>query len=116
MKHLYLLFIILILFSCNKYEEVNEYETIYPLPYLPAFPGSYWKYLDENGDTVVINTDPEYKLHSYESFELYSTKTVPVYVPYWNGEPLYGYSSPQQNLYIGDDEHWRGLKQIGYLS
>jgi hypothetical protein len=41
-----------------------EPEHLYPLSYLPAYPGSYWKYVDAFGDTAEATTDGTYELQS----------------------------------------------------
>lgn len=103
---------VLVCFSCKK---EPHYITIYPLPYLPVYPGSNWKYLDQNGDTVIQTTDPEYKLNSYKC-KIYNSsmneilETDLVYVPYWNGVPVYGYSSPNNDIRYGY------AQQIAYLN
>lgn len=109
--------ILVILISCKKDKVISNPETIYPLPYLPVYPGSVWNYIDDNGDTIVYKTDDSYRLHSYRSYEAYGNTTNPVYVPYWNGNPIYGYSTPMQTFSPSfPEEYARGLKQIGFLS
>jgi len=83
--------ILLIVSSCKK-EDSKNYQTIYPLPYLPVYPGSFWKYISDKGDTVTYTTSDNYILDSFTSNDLGGMKTDPIYVPYWNGEPVYGYS------------------------
>ena len=108
--------LIFILYSCKKEEQVN-YQTIYPLPYLPVYPGSYWIYLDENGDTVISATDKTYILHSYKSSAISGGFTDPVYVPYWDGTPVYGYSYPTYTVSAAfSDEYAKGEHQVGFLS
>jgi len=90
----FLVLIIILFFSCKKEDPIPV--TIYPFPYLPVYPGSYWKYLNQNGDTVLQTTSTEYVLHRYKYKNDYedNNMTSPVYVPFWNGIPVYGYSSP----------------------
>jgi hypothetical protein len=80
--------------SCTKEEDsfTLPYDTIYPGPYLPVYPGSFWNY---NSGTVRHSTYSNYILHSFEYVKdnrLYESK--PCYIPYWNGIPVYKYSSP----------------------
>lgn len=35
-------------------------DTIYPSSYFPAYPKSYWRYLDTNGDTSAVYTSNTY--------------------------------------------------------
>ena len=105
----YLFFILLFIVSCKK-EKQEAIQTIYPLPYLPVYPGSKWTYLNQNGDTLIQSTAPEYQLHQYQIS--YGYKTDNVYVPFWNGKPIYGYSTPDNDSPYGSP----GETQIGYLS
>src|SRR5205809_1148367 len=73
-------------------------DTIFPKQYLPVYPGSYWKYLDENNDTVIYKTDPAYKLHSFKSSALNGKSSNSVYVPFWNDKPIYEYATPDYNV------------------
>ncbi|HQH19811.1 MAG TPA: hypothetical protein PKZ43_09670 [Bacteroidales bacterium] len=93
LKFIIILFFIIIV-SCKKENNEQLYPTFYPLPYLPVYPGSYWKYTTNNGDTTLQKTSDNYILHSYNSSELGGIKTDPVYVPYWDGKPIYGYCTP----------------------
>jgi hypothetical protein len=36
------------------------FDTIMPNNYYPVFPGSWWRYLDQDGDTIVINVSDTY--------------------------------------------------------
>jgi hypothetical protein len=110
----YLLLILLFSFSCTKDKIKPPPQTIYPLSYLPVYPGSSWKYINENNDTVVYSTETDYKLHSYKSN---GSQTDPAYVPIWNGKPVYGYSTPQQITSPAfSDEYRRGLTLVKYVS
>lgn len=106
-----MILLLLVLISCKK-EKKEVPPTIYPLSYLPVYPGSHWVYIDEKGDTAAQYSDSEYKLHQYYSGVINGNLTDWVYVPFWNGTPVYGYSSPQSISPYGP----RGLMQIGYLS
>jgi hypothetical protein len=108
----YLFFILVFFLSCKK--EKQEAQTIYPLPYLPVYPGSKWIYLNEVGDTVIQSTAPEYQLHQYNSYSIGGYMTDYVYVPFWNDKPVYGYSTPIDNMSAAFIHN--GLTQIGYLS
>ncbi len=112
-KLILLLLIIQCLVSCKK---ETTYTTIYPLPYLPVYPGSFWRYLNKNNDTIIQSTDSEYKLHHYACEYSTSENTIwtdYVYVPYWNGNPIYGYSTPyESNHYYSANIS----NQVGFLS
>lgn len=83
----------LVIFSCRKPEEEEPlpeplvYDTLYPLSYLPAYPGSYWKYTDISGELSAIYTGPDYVKASYQASDS-------SYVPIYDGKPLWGYSVP----------------------
>ncbi|MBI9069103.1 MAG: hypothetical protein JEZ09_17530 [Salinivirgaceae bacterium] len=87
-KTLIPILLILMLFSCNKEDELA---IVSPKEYLPAYPGSYWTYT--NGERIMVNT--EYITHSYQlgvsSSEMSEEKRVPCY----NGKALYEYSIEQ---------------------
>lgn len=106
-----------VLLACNK-EQVIEYETLYPLPYLPVYPGSSWTYIHPpDKSTVIHTTKPEYALHSYESKNFRGKRTEPVFVPVWEGQAVYGYSSPiiYYDLENLDESAW-GDVQVAHLS
>jgi hypothetical protein len=97
------LFVILLI-SCDNPPNSSEppvYDTLFPLSYFPAYPGSYWKYVDINGDTTVSSTDSVYHLDSYQVYP-----DLPVnyaIVPVYDGKPVWGYSlhseSPSSSLF-----------------
>jgi hypothetical protein len=83
------------LFSCKKDNAPpaivpSTYDTIVPLSYFPVYPGSYWKYVNSNNDTTLIETDPEYQLDHY-TFQMDGFYSDTFYVPIYNGTPIWGY-------------------------
>jgi hypothetical protein len=99
-KLLLLLFLFLsVLQACKKADQKTPI-TILPLPYLPVYPGSSWVYITAAGDSVYSSTSPTYLLHSYQCSAGY---TDPVYVPWWDGKPIYGYSTPIDAYYGSSD-------------
>lgn len=65
--------------SCTKKKGIlvqpkvyKAYDTIYPQSYFPVYPGSKWKYLDQNNDTVSCKTDSVYKLDYYTKLNFIS--------------------------------------------
>jgi hypothetical protein len=107
-KTLILLVASILVLSCKKDEAlsaetnttvINLPDTIVPLSYFPAYPNSEWIYdVTKNGVTTTEThtTNSTYQLHSYIYFNaqngsdtLYSDSA---YVPFYNGEPIYGYS------------------------
>lgn len=74
-------------------EPKAEPDFVYPLEYLPAYPGSYWIY--NNGDQIV--TSSSYVLHSYQSSLSSLETTEEVYVPMYDGEYLYEYTITQNS-------------------
>jgi hypothetical protein len=112
-KYLFYLFIFI---SCNK-EPVIEYQKITPLPYLPVFPGSYWNYVDSYGDTIHMSTSGEYVLDSYKSFSLHGNYTNKVFVPFWNNNPVYGYSTHEFDVLVGSNDITTGGEmQVAFLT
>ena len=92
---LYTLLIISLLSGCDKYDQGvfdGPYDTIFPGSYLPVYPGSYWIY---NSGTIEYRTSDDYVLHffRYDEGNL-SFESKPCYVPIWNDQPIYRYSSP----------------------
>ncbi|PBQ32619.1 hypothetical protein CNR22_12840 [Sphingobacteriaceae bacterium] len=63
----------------------QKIDTIKPSSYFPAFPGSYWKYMNEQGDTLTHRTSAGYekdKVNEYSQGTV--TKTTTAYVPKYN--------------------------------
>ncbi len=90
-----LLLVFIGLISCDKKEEVFAsqnvvYDTIKPLSYFPAFPGSYWIY--DNGDTLRIADQYQMFIFGLATGDplFYDTLILPKIEPcnvYWsNGE------------------------------
>jgi len=88
--------------SNNNLNWAPSYDTLKPLNYYPIYPGSYWKYLENDSDTVIYNASSTYLLHNYLKYkgndingnyvELYSDT---VYVPFLNNNPIYQYNKIQ---------------------
>lgn len=85
--------------SCERSSD-PIYDIIEPLDYFPVYPGSWWKYTINDTLISIDSVSKEYQLHSYQtSPEGYSDangKLVrefsdPVYVPFFNSRPIYGY-------------------------
>jgi hypothetical protein len=93
-----LILLIMIHFSCeNKDNEdppKNElsYDTIFPKYYLPVYPGSYWKYLDEKEDTVISQTSDYYILDYYE-YPVAGYISDSFFVPVLDNVPIWGYEA-----------------------
>lgn len=68
----------------------TTYDTIFPLDYFPAFPGSYWKYVDSNNDTTVRKTDSLYK-KDYYTYGSAAYVSDTFYVPIYNNIPIWKY-------------------------
>jgi len=69
---------------------VEGYDTIFPLSYFPAYPGSYWEYIDTDSNTSIKKTDPEYILDYYVLAGYYSDT---FYVPVYASTPIWGYAA-----------------------
>src|SRR3954469_8033225 len=113
----------LFLTDCKKEktqpEDTNEIptptvpDTINPRSYYPIYPGSYWKYVVNDTDTVTSNASLTYLKNSYIEFKRYetgSTKAITgpsdtVYVPFLDGQPVYGYGKVEHEneYYINGD-------------
>ncbi|NOZ47789.1 MAG: hypothetical protein GXO79_13560 [Chlorobi bacterium] len=85
-----LLISLTVLFSC-KDEPIPE--TILPEKYLPVYPGSWWIY--SNGETKT--TGSSYVLNSYQDDIASPYETDKVFVPFWDGHYVYGYSITQNS-------------------
>ncbi len=105
MRLLVIIFLVFFFMSCKKDVAVPAanssvaFDTLYPNSYLPAYPGSYWKYMDSNGDTSGIYTGTYIKdcyCIAYKNFfgqpVTYQVVSDTVFVPQYNGECLWGYS------------------------
>ncbi len=115
MKYTYCLLsiaFISVLFSCKKEESASQntvpipdttstdslsqmqLDTIFPGSYLPAWPGSWWQYVDSNNVNSTINTSATFVKDCYHFiFAPNGTGlTDTVYVPLYNNIPLYEYS------------------------
>ncbi|MFM7217709.1 MAG: hypothetical protein ACKO1U_06800 [Bacteroidota bacterium] len=90
---------ILLLSSCSKDEHtpslppaVAGYDTLYPLSYFPCWPGSWWLYVDSNGDSTITRSDTAWHLDSYvEGGAAYYSDTF--YVPFYEGTPIWEYEA-----------------------
>lgn len=72
----------------------SVYDTIFPSSYFPAFPNSYWRYIDTNGDTSASYTSSSYVLDNYIK-PIYNFISASAYVPLYNGIPIWGYFEHQ---------------------
>lgn len=101
--YIYIVFILIVLFytfSCSKKKvefpelepPVKIVDTLFPLEYFPAYPGSYWTYFDSvSNTTITCKTDSVYKTDSY--YDAHDgAYTDEHYVPYYCGYPVYHYS------------------------
>jgi len=74
----FIILIFVFLFACKKdipvtepdpVNNMNGYDTLKPLNYYPVYPGSYWRYLENDTDTVIQSTSSNYLPHSYLSYK-----------------------------------------------
>lgn len=95
-KQIYFLLLIFS-FSCKKESPIEpQVITIEPGAYYPVYPGSFWKYYSYSSNIFFYSrTDSIYHLHSYKSQKVNCFQTDSVYVPYLNGNPIYGYNQPK---------------------
>jgi hypothetical protein len=89
--HLAIIACLLILVSCKKDEKV--YEVIYPGPYFPVYPNSWWKYMNQDSVISYHYADQAYRLNKFIIWEDEDKTTFsdPCYVPFYDGQPIYGY-------------------------
>ena len=104
--------VFLLIFSCSKkeiqdIEETEEseereeiiipsYDTIFPSEYLPAYPGSWWKY--DNGETIKI--DSVYHLRSIYTPDCAGGRdTLTVYLPRMNNTRMFESSDSLISVY-----------------
>lgn len=90
--------------SCTKKKGIvaqpqvsKAYDTIYPQSYFPVYPGSTWKYLDQNNNIALCKTDSVYKLDHYTNLKFISDT---FYVPFYQNTGVWGYemhSGPYYN-------------------
>ena len=85
------------MFACKKdlispYTTKNAHDTIFPLSYFPVYPASYWKYVDSNNDTSIINVDPFYKKDCY-TYGSIAFMSDTFFVPVYNNIPIWGYEA-----------------------
>lgn len=62
------------------------FDTIRPNKYYPAFPGSWWRYLNESGDTVIREVSENYMKDSLGGWNYYYIS----WVPFINGIGIWG--------------------------
>src|SRR5687768_15173056 len=85
--------------SCKKNESEPAragVEIIYPLPYIPVYPGSWWRYVNGLGDSIQTTLISDFQEHSYSDITQSGAQTSVVKIPFWNGYPMYGYSYPRK--------------------
>jgi len=126
MKYL-LVFFLILLFACKKdknkdnapEQPVNttspaspkKIDTIQPQAYLPAFPGSWWKYVNEKGETVTNTTGSDYVKDSYTipnmtTMKLGSSDTA--FVPVYMGRKIWGNKEHQ-------DTQWPYFPPVDFI-
>ena len=72
--------------------ETEEFQTIEPLSYFPAFPGSFWKYVDINGDTTMTSTALEY-MEDYYTVGMQGFVSDTFLVPFYQGDAIWRYEA-----------------------
>ena len=97
----YLLAILFFFVTCKKEKSIS---TIYPLSFFPVYPGSFWKYLENDSDTIISYTSAEYLENSYEG-KNGSTETV--LVPYLDGNPIYQYNKVVYHSFHDPDPYYQ---------
>ncbi len=86
---------LLVFAACKKQKTTpnpGAEQTITPLSYFPAYPGSYWKYVDLNGDSTMSSTSAEYEKDSY-NFPMATYVSDTFLVPFYDGIPIWRYEA-----------------------
>jgi len=104
------LLFILFLFSCEKEE---HYDVIYPGSYYPVYPNSWWKYINQDSVVSYDSAGPSYSLHNYKMLGGYDDNdySVPCYVPYLNGSPIYYYDKIETQVFPFGSSRWPILNE-----
>lgn len=100
----------------TTHNNTPTYDTIFPGSYYPIYPGSQWTYL--KNDSVIFHkyASSTYLPHSYltDNFNNYSDT---VYVPFLDGNPIYGYQFIEHSPSIYGDYYvkWPIISEtVGY--
>ena len=88
------------LFSCTwemeQVENTQEPITYVPFDYYPVYPGSWWLYEVNGSTTEQVEVSATYLPHSYvnspTNLSGAQTFSDTAYVPFLNGQPIYGYN------------------------
>jgi hypothetical protein len=90
---LYIIAVTLIFSACKKKEKTDPPTpgTIEPGSYFPVYPGSWWKYVVNNSDTINSQVSNDYVLNSFNNSYDQHTHSDGMYVPYLDGNPIYRY-------------------------
>ncbi len=89
----------IMLFACTKKQggierpPYHRPDTIKPKDYFPVYPGSFWKYLNKDGDTVRHFTESTYKKHTCNEVD---TSVVPFLIDEFGSRPIYGYNEDSE--------------------
>jgi hypothetical protein len=96
-----LVFLIALLGSCKKDTHTPAPtptpvpDTIKPLSYYPVFPGSWWRYLQNDTGIVLSKVSLTYLSNSYKISTGPGPMQSPIcMVPYLDGQPIYRYQTP----------------------
>jgi hypothetical protein len=94
--HFSLPIFLLALMSCTKDKDLSPApveqspDTLRPSStYFPAYPGSWWKYINTRGDTFKYFIEPAYRYDSY-NYNAVPANLIAAYVPYYvtSGTPI----------------------------
>jgi hypothetical protein len=96
--------IVLLIFSSIACKKENDYAIIEPGPYFPVYPNSWWKYIVNDSTLITYTTSNRYILHSYQA------SSDPVFVPFYNGQPIYKYDRIVSNAF--GTHKWPILSEI----
>lgn len=69
----------------------SGWDTIFPGCYIPAWPGSYWTYLDQDGIETTITAGDWHLLSNYHPYSAPNDTSHCCWVPTFNGDIMHGY-------------------------
>jgi hypothetical protein len=103
-------FSICLLILSSSCEKDKNYEVIYPGPYFPVYPNSWWKYIDQDSVITIDSTGPSYFLDNYFDCDRQKYSDL-CYVPYLNGSPIYYYDKIEYQNFPSGESRWPILSE-----
>lgn len=98
-------------FGCRKempYENTGQADTIFPKPYLPIYPNSFWQYRNTFDSTLFTDYAGAYQLTSGNEGNSHSKE---YYGPTWHGHTYLGYNYTTGSTYNNSQHFIAELKE-----